>query len=217
MKKIKLILVFSIIALVTVVACSKDDTNVDNGLQEKTENSQFSLRGAAEIISPESFTKSVAIVKLAHAVSIPAKTTKDEVALVIEVFNFDDNYSLNEAFVIDNIEYSDNGRFNDKVANDGVYTSVQTFTPSEENQNAPEEEDVANVMVIADMDDFLYMDDLKETLAKVKPKVYAQVGCDIVTRDCPQTTWYNSCWFSDECTCVYLENCELTIGIEIGG
>lgn len=135
---------------------------------------------------------------------------------MVEILNFDNRYSLNETFVIDDIEYSDNGRFNDMVANDGIYTSVQTFIPSSENQNAFEEENVANVQVIADLDDFLYMDDLEQSLARIKPKVIASVGCDIVIRDCPQTAWYNSCWFSDRCSCVYLENCELTVSIEVG-
>lgn len=119
--------------------------------------------------------------------------------------------------MIDDIEYSDNGLFNYAVANDGIYTSVQTFTPSEENQNAPEQEDFANIKVAADVDEFMYMGDLKQSLAKVKPSIKAEVGCKIVTKPCPQTTWYNTCYFGENpCTCVYLKDCEFSISIEIG-
>lgn len=173
------------------------------------------------VITPNTFKASVAIWKSDHHVSIPIENSS-KVALTLKILNFDSASYLNEAFKIEGVEYSDNGKFNDKVAGDGIYTSVETFEASEY-ENSQDEKEIVYVSLGKE---FKYMEELKENLRDYENEITggpggptielsAKVHCDIVTRPCPQDHWYNTCWFSDECTCVYLENCDLDVNITI--
>lgn len=147
------------------------------------------------------------------------------IPITVELINFNSNYVLEEVYKINDIEYNDNGLFNDEVAGDGIYTSVEKFDFSKFN-NLPK---IKKSDVIVG-NNFTFLDELKlwlnsnyktESFAKGPGRptvsIKVSVGCELVTRPCPQTTWYNTCYFSDECTCVYIENCdEIEFSVEVG-
>jgi len=182
---------FALILSLSFFACSEDNTeNINND----TNNS---------------FEKSIAILDTNSKVE--GKTSKSNLeALTIELINFNEDYSLNEAYKINDIEFNDNGLFNDAIAGDGIYTSVELFDPLENKSKEAGDK-------LSYSENFAFTEDLKKELRsryEGKRDVGISVSCDIVTRPCPQTTWYNTCYFSDECTCVYLENCTGTVSIE---
>lgn len=163
----------------------------------------------------QNFLSSVAIIDKTDLNS--SKTEEALTAYTLELKNFNEKYQLNDTYKIDDIEYTDNGQNNDLIANDGIYTSVELFEITSKSSK--------NISVkIAYSEDFKYKDQIrnytKEFLASNKELqenagigIGVSITCDIVTRPCPQTTWYNSCWFTDECTCIYLENCSVTVGV----
>ena len=66
--------------------------------------------------------ESVALIRTGVKTETNAKKSDEKYAFTINVVDFSERIDLHEAYMIDDIEYSDNGLFNDEVANDGVYT-----------------------------------------------------------------------------------------------
>lgn len=167
-----------------------------------------------ESLENKDFLTSVAIFDIGESIS--SKTSEDKLSYTLELKSFDNKYRLKEAYKINDIEYSDNGKFNDLIAGDGVYTSVNVF-------DSPKKSDLK----ISYSKSFKYRDKISSYSKKVlatsnksnnvgeNATFGITITCDIVTRTCPQTRWYNTCWFSDSCTCVYLENCQISVGIGI--
>jgi hypothetical protein len=150
-----------------------------------------------------------------------SKSDLTNTTITIHLVNFNPNYSLESKYKINNIEYSDNGLYNDEVAGDGLYTSVEKFDLSKSNFSTLNNSDAHLGSSFAYINNFkIWVGNNSKSFEKsgIKPTVSIKVnvGCDIVTRSCPQDTWYNTCLFSDECTCVYLENCKLDVTIEVG-
>jgi|SRR5690606_12039706 hypothetical protein len=141
---------------------------------------------------------------------------------IVEIINFNPDLKLEIEYSINDIKYTDSGEYNDKFAGDGIYTSIEAT------EHSNEDYEVLNIgenfKYTEQLNSYLkdrYGYDLEEIIEnnttnfKVKPKASIKVGCKIVTRECPETHWYNSCIFSSPCTCVYLEDCELSIEVGI--
>lgn len=164
------------------------------------------------------FSSSVAIINT-HEVS---QKDLSSLPITIKLVSFNSNYFLEEKYKIDGIEYNDNGLFNDQFAGDGIYTSVEKFNIKEFKSINTKSSDAfvsSNFIYIEEFKSWLKenYDTRKDEKSGLKPKLSAKVnvGCKMVTRPCPETTWYNTCYFSEDCTCVYLEDCELDVSIEV--
>jgi hypothetical protein len=154
------------------------------------------------------FLFSVAIVETNSVVTAKVGD-KSKVAQTIEVFNLNKKLALHDAYKVNDIEYSDNGQFNDLVAGDNIYTSVETFALSE----IAKEFDIK----VSKSQEFKYSNQLTEILQERYPKNARTksigVSCQISLRTCPQTSWYNTCWWGDSCTCVHIGPCSAEFSI----
>jgi len=139
-----------------------------------------------------------------------SKNKRDQHVLTIQILNFNANYKLLPAYNIDGVEYCDNGKFNDKVAGDGIFTSV-----SEHRILSGSSTYITNVIKSpsfkynADFNKFI---DTKYGSAN---KSGIKFGCKVRLIPCPETNWWNSCWpLSSPCSCVEFYDCEVEIEIE---
>jgi len=118
--------------------------------------------------------------------------------ITIEIVNYHPTKKLLPAYMINGLEYCDNGKYNDKVAGDGIFTSVQNVTV----KNLPKGTGKKYTASPA----------LKHQSAN---KSEIKFGCKVRTVTCPETNWWNSCWpLSSPCTCVEFYDCEVEISIE---
>lgn len=127
--------------------------------------------------------------------------------LLMEIKDFSGKIQLNEAYQINGIEYNDNGKFNDKVANDGIYTSVLSY-------KVKNQADLINNIIVNKAELFNYEAALSDYLTKINSKRGIKLGCKVRNIKCPQTSWYNTCIWGSSCTCVDFYDCELSIEIE---
>lgn len=163
-----------------------------------------------EIEPPATFEESVAIIDY----GITKLITSDNVALTLEMVNFNRDFDLQQEYTIDYIQYTDNGEFNDEVAGDGIYTSVQTFTDD------LNEGEVIDEIILNKGDDFKYTEELmnlvNERINEFRPLKSAtgitiRIGCKVRVVTCPE---YKSCWpFSSPCNCIHYYNCDASIEI----
>ena len=92
----------------TFFACSEDENKVET---------ELSFNDTSK------FLESVALIRTGVKTETNAKNSDEKYAFIINVVDFSESIDLHEAYMIDDLEYSDNGLYNDEVANDGVYTS----------------------------------------------------------------------------------------------
>ncbi|MGI9526836.1 MAG: hypothetical protein ACR2MS_06990 [Weeksellaceae bacterium] len=164
------------------------------------------------------FDNSVAIIL--YSQSFKSKAKIGEEANIIEIRNFSNDFVLNSEYYIEGIQYTDNGEFNDEIAGDGLYTSIQTFPKdSRKSKNSLDK--------LSFGQDFKFNKELKRYL---KSKYGGQSGSNsrlpesggkmkfgykVRTIACPETGWWNSCYpLSSPCTCVEFYDCELSVEIE---
>lgn len=190
MKNVKFSVISTAILLLLAVSCSQNEKINDTQIEHKK------------------FLTNVAIVETNSVVV--ARGDNSKVALTIELFSPDKNYPLGSAVNINDIEYCDNGLFNDLVAGDRVYTSVKTFTSSQPSSEFD--------LRISRANEFKYSDQLVQTLKKRYPKDARTksigVSCEVSLVTCPETSWYNSCWpLSSPCTCVHIGPCSIEVSI----
>jgi hypothetical protein len=102
-----------------VMACNTNDNDV-----------AFDAANDAKL-----FEESVAL-KTTENVNLNGRT--DKVALTYEAINYNDEYQLKAALIINGHAYSDDGKYNDEVAGDNIYTSVDLFEASSEDKNSKE-------------------------------------------------------------------------------
>lgn len=130
-------------------------------------------------------------------------------ALKIKILNFHSEKQLESAYMINGIEYCDNGKFNDKVAGDGIYTSVKNIKVIKLQEKS----------VLLNMnEDFKHDKELNKYLddkLNVSSKTKLKVSCKMSLETCPETSWWNDCWFGSPCTCIQFRDCEIEVEIEI--
>ena len=159
------------------------------------------------------FEESVAIIEQGTTQFINLTDNKNQIALTIEIVNFNSNFNLAKEYTIDYIQYNDNGQFNDKIAGDGIYTSVQSFSKEFNEINSE-----LNEIIYNKGDLFKYSDKLTILLderineqqgLKSTAKITIKFGCSLRRATCPE---YKSCWpFSSPCTCIEYYDCEGSI------
>lgn len=168
-----------------------------------------------EIGAITNFVESVAILQTVKRYNDDSRYKAGGIALTVQLKDFSNGVEMRPAYMIDNIEYCDNGKYNDEVSGDGVYTSVEKFSNDEKKSG-----DDFEGVIIHKSDDFKFEKDLKdylktnistnssEKLANSGPSLSIKLGCKLRTVTCPETSWLNSCWFGSPCTCIEYFDCE---------
>lgn len=163
-----------------VMACNTNDNDV-----------AFDAANDAKL-----FEESVAL-KTTENVNLNGRT--DKVALTYEAINYNDEYQLKAALIINEHAYSDDGKYNDEVAGDNIYTSVDLFEVSSEDEKL-------KTISLGISKNFKY----KEQLLQQK---WFTLTCDVEIVDCPEDGGF---WDSDWGTgmgCLKISNCKATIDI----
>lgn len=193
MKPTRLLIAQTITFLLFATACSKDDNT-------STEQDRYP------------YEESIAIIQ--YTKEIDTNSPLIEYVIITEIIDFSNEIPLSDVYNIDGIEYCDNGLFHDQTANDGIYTSVFSFT-------APKKVyDAANMGVILNLnDDFRYRKELDEYVGnwakqdcKLKSSMKIRLGCNVRWADCPNTNWLNTSLFGERCIEFY--DCHASIEIE---
>ncbi|MFY8186923.1 MAG: hypothetical protein ACOVLC_03075 [Flavobacterium sp.] len=205
MKKIKFLSIISFTIGILFTSCSTntiDETAVD---QEINNSASISRENVS---SPSEFLQSVALIQKG---GIEDPLNNGKYIFIIELKDFSENIVFNEAYNIDGVEYSDNGRFNDEVANDGIYTSVESYRIIQNDNNI----DVMNTTIVNKSESFQYGEELNNYIHTPNAKTKVKFGCKVRTVTCPETSWLNNCWFGSPCTCIEFYDCEASIEVEI--
>tara|TARA_R110001632_G_scaffold71453_5_gene165765 strand:- start:831 stop:1424 length:594 start_codon:yes stop_codon:yes gene_type:complete len=159
--------------------------------------------GDAIPLSPQEFEESVLFIQdLSEFIGKSALKKP----LTIELINFNSKRKLLPAYKINGVEYSDNGKFNDKVAGDGIFTSVNSHSVKGSTKALSERG--------AKSTKFKYTQQLSSFRSgKFGPsKLGIGFSCKVRLVTCPESSWYNSCWpLSSPCTCVEFYDCEVSI------
>ncbi|QQU03461.1 hypothetical protein [Myroides odoratus] len=152
----------------------------------------------------------------------------------MEILNFDNSKKLDHVYMIEGQEYSDTGTFNDEIAGDGIYTSVNQFKFKEgkELEQFEKLQDLEKNHFVHIGDKFKYEKDLYSYLNQkydysnqqspqnfdksIRKLVSATVsfGCKTRWATCPNTSWYNTSLFGEKCIEFY--DCDAKIEITIG-
>jgi hypothetical protein len=122
----------------------------------------------------------------------PQKSTSDASARTFTIINFDQNYKVIDTYVIDGVEYTDTGKYNDLKAGDGIYTSVKLF---------PNPKSQVSAYLISD--DFKYTTQLNNVASKIK------IGCKVRHVRTGTTILGDSC-AKNCCGCLELYDCEIS-------
>ncbi|MFT5862558.1 MAG: hypothetical protein ACI828_001207 [Flavobacteriales bacterium] len=174
-------------------------------------------RGGKTIIDPKNPGNSVALSATEFEESVLILQDLSEFlgkselkkSLTLELVNFNDSRKLLPAYRINGVEYSDNGKFNDIVAGDGVFTSVTTHRVKGSAEALSARGAKSNA--------FAYTQELLSFRKGIYASSQRGIGlsCKIRLVTCPETTWYNSCWpMSSPCQCVEFFDCEVSVGLE---
>ena len=113
---------------------------------------------------------------------------------IVSLKNFNDEYSLKPAYTFSGIIFNDDGKYNDKIAGDNIYTSVQNIVELNEPQS------IGWKM----SENFKFKDDL------LKQKIFP-IGCKVRRVPCPEDGGF---WDSDWRTgwgCVDFYDCSFSI------
>jgi len=122
----------------------------------------------------------------------------------VEIKDMSGSLKLSGGFKINGSEYSDKGLFNDQIAGDGIYTSVEVFNSEEVNQKLPEE-------VIAMVSPkFKYADEpIFSNYASINGRTQGgsiKIGCESITlEECRDEHWWDTDLFGEPC--IYLSGC----------
>lgn len=192
---------------ISLLSCTTDSR--EENLNEKTNvNLKQNIDNAARIVTEEElFSRSVAIIKFNYDLE-----PSSNVPLRLKLVTFDKDYKLLPVYKFNNIEYSDNGEFNDQIAGDGIYTSIENFNIATE--------DIYNGVEVNVGETFLYKDQLIDLVKNdylnrgIKPKAVIKFGCKVRIVKCPNTSWYNTSIFGEPCVEFY--DCEASVEVELG-
>lgn len=162
------------------------------------------------------FDESVAI--LIHQNDMNTAKLLENKYAKLEIKNFNPDFSLIDEYVIDGVKYTDNGEFNDEIAGDNVYTSINKTDISHLLKNV-NDSDVVNFSP-----NFRFKSELQEELktmyqldkneSNYSQKVEGKIafGCKVRLITCPETGFWDTCWpLSSPCTCVDFYDCEASI------
>ncbi len=150
--------------------------------------------------------------------------TLNETSFVKELYlaNFSDKSWDRKQIGFDNIAFQDDGKGNDLVANDGIFTSMKNFDFNEEISYRKGVEILSVMNVIVTSPEFKYSEKLNKlkseykiqsasnldsnSAAKAGPK--AEISCDVEI--C--STGCIADWIWDGFGCICVSNCNVTVG-----
>lgn len=145
----------------------------------------------------QSFEESVAI-KIGSRVA--AKNSEgSKSARTFTLVNYDSSYKLLQSYVLNGVDFTDDGKYNDVQAGDGIYTSVELVP------NLQSKTDLAGIYLISDK--FRYSDSLTSAKGKIK------VGCKIRYVRKGKTLLGDDC-ATNCCGCIEFYDCEISIELE---
>lgn len=128
--------------------------------------------------------------------------------LTIELINFNKARKFLPAYRLNGVEYTDNGKYNDKVAGDGVFTSVS----SHQVRGSAQALSARGAKSIK----FKYAQDLVRFRNGIYGPSQRDIGlsCKVRLVTCTETAWYNTCWpMSSPCQCIEFYDCEISVKI----
>lgn len=109
---------FAIAGTTILVACNKQEVKPTSKTIKTEETPSVEKSGTITAL----FYRSVAILPKSHLVVNGGTEYVQQFSLLM----FDESYVPLESYILNNVDYTDDGKFNDVVAGDGVYTSVIT-------------------------------------------------------------------------------------------
>lgn len=113
--------------------------------------------------------------------------------MIIEFKNHHPTKKLLPAYVVNGLEYNDNGKNNDQVAGDGIFTSAK------------------NVTVRGLPKDVTKVHNFSSTYTGNVGRII-KFGCKTRIVPCPETSILNTCWpLSSPCNCVEFFDCEFEL------
>jgi len=142
------------------------------------------------------------------------KTSGDtiEVILQMEVVDFENQVMMTEMF-IDGIQYSDDGQYNDLVAGDGIFSSIESHQLIISSQKNLKKE----MVIVHKGSAFKFEQELNSFIQNqfdTDKEPLITIGCDFDIVECTETSWWNTCWpFSSPCNCVEFTDCHVEINI----
>jgi len=185
------------VLLLGLIACNKQDTNISE--QEL------------------GFEESVAIIQYGiNSDKYKTWNKQNEEPAIIEIKNFNPDFTIQSQYYIDGIQYTDDGSFNDEIPNDGYYTSIKKY-PIDDLKSFFQNNDALNKS-----DAFMFNKELNsyllvkygKSVSKNKSTNVIELTCKVRLAQCPETDWWNSCWpLSSPCTCVEYYDCEVKVEI----
>ena len=122
----------------------------------------------------------------------------DESARSVKIKSYDNMYKLKNMYIIDGVDYTDDGKTNDDVANDGIFTSMQLLP-------VPTETSINTITPIKS-DKFKFNDLLLADNPNVNKTTFS-LTCKFRRVTQGYSLFGNSC--SD--TCIQIYDCEFTI------
>lgn len=159
----------------------------------------FSCESTEEAVpkfNNEQFLESVAIIG-----PFTTDLGNGTLAKAIEIKDMSGTLELSGVFKLNGSEYSDKGLFNDQIAGDGIYTSVEVFKMEEVNQNLPE-------IIAMVSSKFKYADEpIVARHASVNGRTKTiKIACESITlEECKDEHWWDTDWFGEPC--IYLSGC----------
>ncbi len=183
-------LVFLMILFVAMSCTKREDLN-----QVPNQSVEYdSVQKSATANYLDRMLRSTAIVQF-----MSEDNESDSMIVHLQFFIYDQLESLPTNIIVDNVRYSDDGRGNDRVAGDGIYSSLEKYRTTYDEKS-----------YVHTAEDFVFDDELAEDFSAIGGGI--AIACDIGTAECPETSWLNTCWpLSSPCTCVTFSNCHAEI------
>lgn len=193
------LLKLSVFCVITLSACQKDQAVI-----ESEEVTNFQITGNERASNAEAFNEEV--VFFFETKKYQMKSDSLLMPLQLTIRNTDGNIPTNEGFVVNGIPLVDNGKGNDRIANDGIYTAIRSSYFHKEIIEMYEEDEVLAFT----------SPDFQGDLNYITQGLFVEftITCDVTIVDCPNEEWYNTSLFGEPC--VEFSNCEITftMGLE---
>lgn len=163
--------------------------------------------GTSIPLSNKEFQESVLLIQ--DLTSFKGKPASTKLIVTAQLINFRQDRKFLPTYTINGIGYNDDGKHNDQVAGDGIFTSVKKVGYSgTESGKKKHYVNAAN---------FKYSDALQNYYAQNKVNTSnknVSFSCKIRTYTCPEEHWWDSCWpLASPCTCTEFYDCEFSISL----
>ena len=177
--------IFKIITVLVLLVSSNVFAQNDKTIVDPKKAGQLEALNGKELMESVIFIQDFTSFQGGKTISKP---------MTIEIVNYHPTKKLLPAYMINGLEFNDNGKFNDQIAGDGIFTSVENVVVT----GLPKE--VTTRFTASPL--FKYQSANRG----------GSIGCKVRTIRCPETNWMNSCWpLSSPCTCIDFYECEFEI------